>query len=198
MKTLYIIHLSDSRKYIGMTGSLLRIRLSRHKSNTNNAWLQQYMIPLYQAIRATGGWDTVRTSEVLQVPDEYADIVERNFIRYYNTTNPTFGLNATSGGVRGYTYTPEALERGKPRMSVKVYKYDTDEFVGQYDSCQEVCRALGTNSGSVSHMLNGKANHANGYYFKLVSDGKPIIKFIPPSVCLGTPIVTFRSSTKDA
>lgn len=177
-KTLYILHLSDSRKYIGMTSQKLHKRISRHKHNTSHPEIRQYTTLLYEAIRATGGFETVRVEEIMTVPNKYADIVERNFIRYYETTNPIYGLNSTDGGILGCKLIPEAEDRGKIRFSIEAYKYGTDEFVGKYPSLREASRKLGLHNGNVSRVLKGEYNHTGNYYFKLVPDTS-IVKFIP-------------------
>lgn len=76
------------------------------------------------------------------------------------------------------------------------YDFKTGAFIGDYLSVKHACKAFGFDFPGIYNCLKGKQKQTHGIVF--TKELKPIVRFIPPAVCQGTPIVTFRSSTKDA
>lgn len=50
---------------------------------------------------------------------------------------------------------------------VYVYKYDTNEFIGKYESFSEAGRHLNCRRNTISEVVSGKHKHHHGYIFTL-------------------------------
>ena len=66
---IYKIYQNDDPEmlYIGSTTNFTQ-RKSSHKKNVNNRSSKKYKYPLYQYIRALGGWEKFTIEEVLKYP----------------------------------------------------------------------------------------------------------------------------------
>ena len=58
------------------------------------------------------------------------------------------------------------------RKSIKVFKYNTKEFVGEFCSVTEASRYLGIIHQSISKVLKGQMKQTHGYYFEYVEGNK--------------------------
>lgn len=52
------------------------------------------------------------------------------------------------------------------KKSVDLYKYNTDEFIGTYDSITKVAEEIGATVSNICATLHGRRNHSKGYYLK--------------------------------
>lgn len=167
-KTIYRIITSDYKVYIGAS-RFFKKRITNHKSDCFNKKGLRYNFPLYQHIRALGSWDDVEFEKLLEVPEEFADIVERNYISFYRANNPEFGHNKCSGGQRGYTQSKDSMaasqDNNPNRMSVIATLIDTGKYVGIYPSQRAAAEALDVQQTGISKVILGFHSHAGPYFF---------------------------------
>lgn len=91
-----ITNLVNGKSYIGQSVSISeRWRAHRHRPFNSNS--KQYNSPLYRAIRKYG-LQNFKFEVLEQCEKDCLDKKEIAYIKYYNTTNPDFGYNLTSGG----------------------------------------------------------------------------------------------------
>ena len=76
--------------YIGSTNNF-STRKSHHKKNCTNRVNKRYWLPLYQFIRANGGWDNFEMCEVETLDCDRKDALTRE--RHYIDIMATGGLN---------------------------------------------------------------------------------------------------------
>lgn len=61
----------------------------------------------------------------------------------------------------------QRIKDGSPlKKSVDLYKYDTNEFVGTYESITKVAEEIGATVSNICSTLHGRRNHSKGYYLK--------------------------------
>jgi len=86
-------------------------------------------------------------------------------------------LKGEKNGFYGKSHNEETKKKiseknkGKSKNNIKIeaYNYYTNEYVGKYNSFEECAKILNIKS-SISRVINGKRKHANGYYFKKISE----------------------------
>ena len=97
----------NGKKYIGQTSQKLARRWSAHKSNTRKgrgAYLSNAM--------RSDGRDNFEISQIAQASTQDAcSSAEIAFIKIYNTSNPNFGYNLTTGGELGKKHTEAAIQK---------------------------------------------------------------------------------------
>lgn len=119
---------------------------------------------------------------------------ESYYISYYKSNNPKYGYNETTGGQNAANYgmlgknhsyetkqkiaeklkndqetIQRCIENGmKTAISIKAYKKDTGEFVGEYESIGEAARQLNINKANLAKCVSGnpKYKSCKGYIFK--------------------------------
>ena len=64
-------------------------------------------------------------------------------------------------------------EESPLKKSVDLYKYDTDEFVGTYESITKVAEEIGATVSNICATLHGRRKHAKGYYLKFTQRSNP-------------------------
>lgn len=57
-------------------------------------------------------------------------------------------------------------EESPLKKSVDLYKYDTDEFVGTYESITKVAEEIGATVSNICATLHGRRKQTKGYYLK--------------------------------
>lgn len=95
---IYIIkNFSNGKYYIGQTTQSSQERFSQHIRESTYKDRKEYNYCLSRAIRKYGveAFDFGILAE--HVPIEDLDIVEEHYIDMYNTTDPRFGYNMSSG-----------------------------------------------------------------------------------------------------
>jgi hypothetical protein len=55
-----------------------------------------------------------------------------------------------------------------PVTSIEVYRFDTNDYVGEYKSISECARVLKLDKGSIQKVIIGKYSQHKGYYFKKI------------------------------
>lgn len=105
MVTIYIItNTIDGKVYVGQTRQKLSARWAGHK------YMARYgsTVPIHAAIRTYGeGVFTVAT--IATAPDSESDDTERMYITLLDSMNPEHGYNRSTGGMRGWTFSPITL-----------------------------------------------------------------------------------------
>ena len=92
-----ITNLINNKVYIGLTTKSLTYRWSRHLTEGRNLKNQK---PLYRAIRKYGKGN-FQIEEIDSAPDiKTLGELERYYIKCFNSEDPKFGYNLTSGGER--------------------------------------------------------------------------------------------------
>lgn len=178
MKTIYTLTTPDGKVYVGSTKNL-HTRLTLHKNSIHNTNRHEYTYAVYQHIRDTGGWQEVEVKVITRVPSKYADTVERNVIKFFRSTNPLFGLNTRHGG---------------DKTPVMVFNAKSGEYISSYPSESIAAKALNIRRPNLVAVLTGRAQSAGGYTFKRgTKPQEQLIKFKPPTVCLGLPIASFNT-----
>ena len=107
-------HITPSNKiYIGQTRNISRRWQGKGKSYLTCCYF-------YKAILKYG-WDSIEHIILEQniQTQEQANQLEQYYIKKYNTTNPQFGYNLTSGGNTNYKRTQQSLEKNKKAMLIK-------------------------------------------------------------------------------
>ncbi len=116
----------DGRVYIGITSQLPRkawYQGERHRNQTTlhqaimdnggeaafrNAFSHYYLTTLNTWVQSTGKEQFPQTN---LFSESEAENLKRHYIREYNATNPQYGLNASSGGHKDFSYSDEAKQR---------------------------------------------------------------------------------------
>lgn len=90
-----ITNLINNKVYIGLTTKSLTYRWGRHLTEGKNLKNQK---PLYRAIRKYGE-SNFQVEEIDSAPNiKTLGELERYYIKYFNSKDPKFGYNLTSGG----------------------------------------------------------------------------------------------------
>lgn len=106
---MYIVyehrHKNNGKRYIGQT---------LHQDNPNYRWNDgKGYVPctrFYEEI-TKDGWDSFEHTVLFSdLNKRQADILEKTLIALYDTTNPEYGYNSTSGGDKGRKFSKEAKQ----------------------------------------------------------------------------------------
>ena len=111
---------------------------------------------------------------------ERLNALEQQYISEYNSTNPQFGYNLTSGG-KVFVVNDEGRKHMSEARTDKlpVLQYDLNgDFVAEYESTIAAAKAIGSRAGSVWSCCLGiatgkrakKAQVVKGYTFRFKSD----------------------------
>lgn len=144
----------NGKKYIGITRQ-------KPTKRWNNGKGYYYNIHFNRAIKKYG-WDNFRHEIIAEnLTQEEASETEKKYIAKYNTTNPKYGFNITTGGEKGYQLTDDCLHklskahkklnkdgRNKKRnigganpCAKVVYQYTKQgTFIAEYSSVSEAAR----------------------------------------------------------
>jgi len=78
----------------------------------------------------------------------------------------------TRGIKVGKNYGSIQGQKNKETMSkpVLVFRKNTGEFIGEFESKMEAARQLGVRDGNITHVLNGKQTHTGGYTFQYATE----------------------------
>lgn len=146
----------NNKIYIGQSIDIAK-RWSSHRADAFNPNIaKKYKSSLYNAIRKYG-LDSFQFSIVERCASEELNDKEMFWIKYYNSNNPKFGYNMTSGG------------DGSPNANTtKCYQYSLDGyFIKEFESLVLASEETGTNKTSISRCFSGDCHSAGGYMWSL-------------------------------
>lgn len=119
---VYIHTTPNGKVYVGLTGREPEVRFGCNGYNYKNR-------VFYNAIKKYG-WDNI-THEYMKgcLTKEEACDLEIKLISFYNSNNPKFGYNVTSGGEHGsYKHTEESINKIIKAQEIKVICITTGEI----------------------------------------------------------------------
>ena len=153
-----ITNLINGKIYIGQSIQIEE-RWKKHRIDAFNPKVKnKYKSHLYSSIRKYG-IDNFLFEIIEETEQENLDIRERYWIQYYNTTNPEFGYNLTTGGQEGSNNT----------NTNPIYQYDLDgNFIKSYTSIAIASKITGINKSAISACSNNDANikFAGGFIWR--------------------------------
>lgn len=159
--TIYMyINKINQKKYIGQTINSLTLRAGKNGENYKKC---NYF---YSALKKYG-WSNfeVQVLEDYILTREEANRKECEYIQLYNTTNPLYGYNITSGG-------NDNSYRGK-----KIYQIDigTGKVIREFSSEREAALSLNTGNAisdikHISDVCRGGRKSARGFYWCFAED----------------------------
>lgn len=182
---VYIHITPNGKRYVGLTTQPLSRRWRNGQGYVNNKYFTRAILKY--------GWDNIE--HIVYEVDTEAEMfyLEKYLIAYYNTTNPAFGYNISSGGefsstgtrwhhteehkasIRGAgnpMYGRKHSEEARKKMSAAqqnkaVAQYTMDgQLVKIWNSQTEAAKELGLQKTNISACCYGKGNSAGGYVWK--------------------------------
>lgn len=157
---IYLYLFPDGKAYVGMTKNSLEERRDMG---------YQHNKPLQRAIRKYGwhGFEHKILVDGLTVEEAYK--LEKHFINMYQTTNPDYGYNVSSGGKSTYAglrhtkeYKQRMSEINKGKVFSEEHKKHLKESHAQY--CKKViCLDSNKNIVAEYESLNQAARTVNGH-----------------------------------
>ncbi len=165
MKENYKIYMHknkiNGKVYIGQTKRNLTKRWGRNGIGYKDS-------PIFWKAIQKYGWDNFEHILIAEdLTKEEANILEKDYIKQYQSTNPNYGYNIDLGG------------HSSSYVCKKVYQYTFNiQLVKAYDSTAEAERETGFNSAHISDCCNGKRKRVGGYIwsYELLSDDVAPIK----------------------
>lgn len=186
MKYKVYIHITpNGKRYVGLTTQPLSRRWRNGQGYAGNKYFTRAILKY--------GWDNIK--HIIYEVDTEAEMfyLEKYLIAYYNTTNPAFGYNISSGGefsaagtrwhhteehkasIRGVgnpmfgkTHSAEARKKmsdAQPSKSVCQYNLNGN-LIKIWKSMAEAGRSLGIFKANISACCKGKAKSAGGFIWK--------------------------------
>ncbi len=145
----------NNKIYIGQSIDIMH-RWDQHKMDAfNESLTQKYRSALYSAIRKYG-LQNFKFEIIEQCNKTDLNIREIYWIKYYNSNNPNFGYNLTSGG------------DSPPKIITKCYQYNLDGyFIKEFMSVVCASEETGANKTSISRCCHGDIKSAGGYIWRL-------------------------------
>ena len=159
---IYKITNPRGKEYIGQTNNIIK-RIHNYKYKRCKG-----QVSLYNSI-CKYGWENHAIKVMTEFPDEYADDVEIEYIKYHKTYHTEGGMNLTRGGLR-----PKMTQETKDKLSKailgskhykakKLYQYDVDNnLIKIWDSMKDIQRTLGYFTSMLSQAAKGSGK-AYGY-----------------------------------
>lgn len=145
--------------YIGKTNQLLCKRKAKHKYKSKTHPNRR----IYKYIKEhVGGWVNVEFIELTKVEEKEALIIEKEMMYEYGTLGK-------GNDVDNFCEYLTNTEKGN---AVRVYKYETGEFVGEFPSYKKASIYLNIPSSHISDVVNGKRKYHLGYYFEKIEGDK--------------------------
>ena len=176
--SVYMLEAKDGRVYIGMTGQPLG---QRCRSTAYNG------CPALKKAIDEQGWCSFGATVISDgLTKSEAEIMEKEFIALYDSTNPAKGFNVALGGniprrhskqtlhqmsesQKGRMFSAEHLSKlRKPKkggsLKRQVLQYSTDgTLVHKYESVFEAATAVGGFAERIMRCCNRKQHTAKGY-----------------------------------
>ena len=153
---VYIHTSPNGKKYIGITSAKPKSRWGASGAGYKTQKL------FYRAIQKYG-WDNF-LHEVIkgELTEEDAKALEIELISLYESNNPKFGYNVSSGGDNSTKGVYNLKSMSKP-----IYQYDLDgNFVAKYPSSMEAERVTGIPNSNICACCKGKHAYAIGFQWK--------------------------------
>lgn len=194
MDKLYYVYLHENqinhKKYYGITS----------EKNPEDRWFKGYSHnPHFSAAIKKYGWNNFSHIIIAKNLSKIeAENMEMELIRKYNTNNPNFGYNLTTGGGAGvFRHSEESKrlmsEHSKGELNPMYGKHHSKETKIKitkalqnhkktskrvlcietnqvYPSSREIERQLGINHNSINAACNGKQKTANKQHWKYISE----------------------------
>lgn len=176
-KIYYIYKLTDpeGKVYIGST-----MQTPKERWDGGSGYIGQ---PFYLIVKKFG-WNNIQ-KEILEIAcgKENADIKEREYISFYNSTDSNFGHNMENGGNIGKVLAKETKEKisktlkekrivppsrkGIPNKNRKavICTDKSGNLIGEYNSIKEASSVLGIHSLKISNVVNKRYKHVRNYCF---------------------------------
>jgi hypothetical protein len=114
----YIVYVAESKsgkKYVGMTKSGLRTRMLQHIRLAKNDKTKRIFQNALKKYSYEFNWSVLASGLSL----DKAELLEKQMIAIWNTTNRKYGYNQAVGGMAGNIMTKEARQRWKDKMREK-------------------------------------------------------------------------------
>lgn len=187
--TIYkISNVENNKVYVGVTDGTAESRFAGHKSKAKCG----SQSPLYRAMLELG-FDKFSVTPVEVTMDvERAKELEQKYIKLFNSNDPKFGYNNTSGGE--YTIITEAhrlaMSEGqkgcvKMRLRKGVLQYSHDgDFIQEFSGMTEASKATGVPRASILRSLNKtikRGSKANPYIWVWASQYGDIPSHVDPA-----------------
>lgn len=178
---VYVLQAPDGRVYIGMTGQSISSRCRK------SCYIG---CPLMEKAIADFGWESFTISIVADnLSKGAAEMLEKELIAKYDSTNPLNGFNVALGGNIPGRHSEHTLRRmsesqrgrifsdthkdhlrkpkknGESKRSAKQYTPD-GKFVRMYSSLSEAANAVGAFTESIVRCCNHKQHTAKGFVWE--------------------------------
>lgn len=152
---VYIHIFPNGKRYIGLTTQKVKNRWWNGKGYRT----QKLM---YRAILKYG-WKSIQHIVYEVDTESEMKYLEKYLIAYYNTTNPLYGYNVSTGG-ESSTGVPSATR--KP-----IDQYDKQgNFIRTWESISSVKQELNWSVGDISACINKKRPTAYGFYWSYTGE----------------------------
>lgn len=154
----------NGKLYIGQTCKTLKSRFGRNGKNYKNS---NYF---YNSIKKHG-WNNFKHILLFDnLSGEEANILEKELIHKYNTTNKTCGYNLDTGGKNGRTHSKETIEKLRKGKLGK----NNPNYMKKLST--ETCRRMSESRTGDKHYLYGK--HHTVETKQKISESKQGVKII--------------------
>lgn len=176
MKNNYCIYkytnLINNKIYIGQTCQQLEKRAGKDGNGYKGCTY------FYRAIKYYG-WDNFKSEVIVSnLTEKEADIIEQEYIKQYNSNDPTYGYNLEGGGryskinVTRKTYFQDELMKYW-RFPNKIAQYDlTGNILKIWKNIQTAANELHMPVSSITGCCSGRTKRAGKYIFKHIIDNK--------------------------
>jgi predicted GIY-YIG superfamily endonuclease len=159
---LYKLTFPNGKVYIGQTVNF-SIRMRGHKNDSFNPNRFSRNCQVNNAIRKYG-WENVKTEIIFECSENEIDILEKKYIKLFDSTNRNFGYNREGGGNSKKTVSMEsrklisASRKGKRNWGKKVAQIDirTNKIVKVWECIADAARNTGASPTNISVMCNNK------------------------------------------